>query len=67
MFDFMRIRIFCLEKRLSKNKMTVFSKNLEGPWPLCPPLATPMKNSDTSMANIAVIWCHGVDLFKFEG
>jgi len=27
MFDFRRITLFCLEKRLSKHKMTIFSKN----------------------------------------
>jgi len=42
MFDFTRITLFCLEKRLSKHKITVFSKNFGGPWLLCPPLATPM-------------------------
>jgi len=36
MFDFRRITLFCLEKRLSKHKMTMFSKNLGGAWPLCP-------------------------------
>jgi len=30
MFDFRRITLFCLEKRFSKHKMTVFSKNLVG-------------------------------------
>ena len=30
MFDFTRITLFCLEKRLSKHKMTIFSKNLWG-------------------------------------
>jgi len=30
MFDFRRITLFCLEKRLSKHKMTIFSKNSEG-------------------------------------
>jgi len=38
MFDFRRITLFCLEKRLSKHKMAIFSKQfLGGPWPLCPP------------------------------
>ena len=41
MFDFRRITLFCLEKRLSKHKMTIFSKNFRGAWPLCPPLAMP--------------------------
>ena len=30
MFDFRRITLFCLEKRLSKHKMTIFSKNFWG-------------------------------------
>jgi len=38
MFDFRRITLFCLEKRLSKHKMTMFSKNLVGGMaPLAPP------------------------------
>jgi len=37
MFDFRRITLFCLEKRLSKHKMTMFSKNVGGAWPLWPP------------------------------
>jgi len=41
MFDFRRITLFCLEKRLSKHKMTMLSKNL-GAWLLWPPLAMPM-------------------------
>jgi len=42
MFDFRRITLFCPDKRLSKHKMTVFSKNLEvGHGPFAP-LATPM-------------------------
>ena len=42
MFDFRRITLFCLEKRFSKHKMTIFSKHLGGAWPLCPTPATPM-------------------------
>jgi len=38
MFDCRRIILFCLEKRLSKHKMTIFSKNLGGSTaPLAPP------------------------------
>jgi len=37
MFDFRRITLFCLEKRLLKHKMTMFSKNFGGAWPLLPP------------------------------
>ena len=37
MFDFRRITLFCLEKCLSKHKMTIFSKNLGGHGPFCPP------------------------------
>jgi len=36
MFDFRRITLFCLEKRLSKHKMTIFSKNLGGHGPFAP-------------------------------
>jgi len=43
MFDFRRITLFCLEKRLSKHRITIFSKNFgEGVAPFAPPLATPM-------------------------
>jgi len=35
-FDFRRITLFCLEKRLSKHKMTIFSKNLGGMAPFPP-------------------------------
>ena len=46
MYDFRRTAtaLFCLEKSLSKHKMTVF-QNFWGAWPLCPPLATPMISS----------------------
>jgi len=37
MFDFTRITLFCLEKHLSKHKMTIFSKNLGGHGPFGPP------------------------------
>ena len=37
MFDCRRITLFCLGKRLSKHKITIFSKNFGGPWPLCSP------------------------------
>jgi len=42
MFDFRRITPCCLEKPLSKHKMTIFSKNFGGHDPFGPPLATPM-------------------------
>jgi len=35
--DFRRITLFWLEKRLSKHKMTIFSKNLGGNGPFGPP------------------------------
>jgi len=35
MFHFRRIALFCLVKRLSKQKMTIFSENL-GAWLLSP-------------------------------
>jgi len=37
MFAFRRITLFCLEKCLSKHKMTIFSKTLGGMAPLAPP------------------------------
>ena len=37
MFDFRRITLFCLEKRVSKHKMAIFSKYFGGPWPLLLP------------------------------
>jgi len=36
MFVFRRITLFCLEKRLSKHKMTTFSKNLGSHGPFSP-------------------------------
>ena len=41
MFDFKRITLFCVEKRLSKHKMTMFSKNLGGHGPFGPPWLRP--------------------------
>ena len=43
MFDFQRITLFCLEKRLSRQIVTIVSKYLGGMAPLTP-LATPMLN-----------------------
>jgi len=68
MFDFRRITLFCLEKRLSKHKIPICSKNVVGSQGLfAPPLATPMAScavsrdghnrhhcSKTKMANLAV-------------
>jgi len=45
MIDFSRITLFCLEKRFSKHKMTVFSKNLGGHGPFRHHLATSMTTS----------------------
>jgi len=42
MFDFSRITLFCLKKRLSKRKITIFFKTLGGHVLFGPPLATPM-------------------------
>jgi len=42
MFDIRRITSFYLEKRLSKHRMTMFSKNLVGGHGPSAPLATPM-------------------------
>jgi len=48
MFDFRRITLFCLEKHLSKRKMTIFSKNLGGHGHFGPP-ATPMTRTVAAM------------------
>jgi len=37
MLDIRRITLICFEKRLSKQKMTIFSTNLGRPWSLWPP------------------------------
>jgi len=37
MFNFRRITLFCLEKRLSKTKRTIFSKHFGGHDPFGPP------------------------------
>jgi len=37
MFNFRRITLFCLEKRLSKHKMTIFSKTVGGMAPFASP------------------------------
>jgi len=42
MFDFRRITLFCLEKRLLKQKMTIFSKMFGGGMAPLAPLVTPM-------------------------
>ena len=42
MFDRRQITLFCLEKRRSKHKMTIFSKNIWGAMASLPPLATPV-------------------------
>ena len=42
MFDFNRITLFCLEKRLSKQKMTIFSKHFGGHGLFGSPRATPV-------------------------
>jgi len=43
MFDFRRIALFCLEKRFSKHKMTIFSENFWGLGSFGPRLAMPMR------------------------
>jgi len=38
MFDFRRVTLFCLEKRLSEHKITIFSENfVAGMYPLSSP------------------------------
>ena len=60
MSDFRRITLLCLEKRLSKHKMAIFSKHLGGHGPFRPPLATPMAKSEVevrSASKLNVMWC----------
>jgi len=38
MFDFRQITLLCLEKRFSKHKITILSKNLGGNGPFVPPV-----------------------------
>ena len=59
MFDFRRITLFCLEKRLSKHEMTIFSNNLGGHGPFVP-LATPMVATGE-------IWARTVGLQSLKG
>jgi len=42
MLDFWRITLFCLEKRLSRHKMTIFSRNFLGGMAALAPLPTPI-------------------------
>jgi len=59
MFDFRRITLFCLEKRLSKHNITIFSKNLGVHDPIGHPLATLMLSSfikDVCFPNIQCIY-----------
>jgi len=60
MLDFRRIKLFCFEKRHSKHKMTIFSKNLGGRGPFGPPLATLMSLVHN---NCAVLHHHVVLVF----
>ena len=54
MFDFRRITLFCLEKRLSKHKMAMFSKHFGGTGPRWSPLARPMPSYITISINALV-------------
>jgi len=54
MFDFRRITLFSLEKRLSKHKMTIFSKPFGGHGP---PLATPMVVCFLQSGSMSVFCC----------
>ena len=51
MFDFRRTTLFCLEKRLSKHKMTICSKNLGGVAPLPTPVYAYVCQSCRSLRN----------------
>jgi len=56
MFDFRRITLSCLEKYLSKRKMTIFSKHLGGYGPFGPPsYAYALNTGDTTPKT--GLWC----------
>ena len=66
MFDFRLITLFCLEKRVSKHKMTMFSKNFGWPWPLWPPLATPTVSDPIRIVLKKLVSGHQGKLFVFR-
>ena len=55
MYDFRRITLFYLERRLSKHKMTIFSKHLWETMAPLPPLATPMPGGHQSQQLLAAV------------
>jgi len=59
MLDFSRITLFCLEKRLSKHKMTMFSKNLGGAMAhLAPPGYAYAESYINSCVDAFVFFCN---------
>ena len=66
MFDFRRITLFCLEKRFSKHKMTIFSKHVGGhgpfdtpwlrPWAVTPPTIFVSGQNNLKHATIYESW-----------
>ena len=63
-FDFKWLTLFCLEKRLWKHKMTIFSKNLAGAIAPLAPLATPMCMScyPLNFAAVRFVWLKKLQL-----
>ena len=57
MFDFRRITLFCLEKRLSKHKMAIRSKNWGGmgPWLRS---SQSLLSQHQQLTESAALWCH---------
>jgi len=70
MFDFRRITLFCLEKRFSKHKMSIFSKNLgEAMAPLAPPgyaYASPSRNFSHLLQNLMLKCLHFFPLSDYS-
>ena len=65
MLDFRRMTLFCLEKHISMNKMTIFSK-IWGAMALFSPLVTPMRGAKhfPSTSYFFNAWCvHSVHIF----
>jgi len=54
MLDIRQMRLFCLEYRLSKHKMTICSENLRGHGPSAPPLTTPVTGSHHCRSFISI-------------
>ena len=66
MLDFRRITLFCLEQRLSKHIMTIFSKNFGGIAPLAPSWLRLWITAQNARAVSVVLWCSSYHTFECE-